>query len=72
MLHCPTANKLPHHRIAAETAGVFDVFIASQARGNRLPRQSSKAMPAILSGSGIGDVAHGQVSQAERVVKFAM
>ena len=72
MLHRSSADQLPHHPIKAELAGVVDVFVSGQPREDRLPHKTGKTMTAILSGSGVGDVVHGQLSQAERVVQFTM
>ncbi len=70
VLHRASADKLAHHRIAAQSVSVVDVFISSKAREDRLPQEADKSVPSIPTGAHIGDQTRRHVRQSQSVVQF--
>jgi hypothetical protein len=72
VLHRPPADKLAHHRIAAEPVRVIDVLVSGKARENGLAQEARETMPSVLSCARITDQTRCHVRQTKGVVQFTM
>ena len=72
MLHRPTTDDLPHHRVNPKAVGVVHVFIAREAREDRLAQEAHEPVPTILAGARIGDQLRQHVGQAKGVIQLSV
>ena len=72
LLDSPSADELPHHRIAAQPVGVVDVCAAGEAREDGLPQEPGETVPTVPAGARIGDERRPDVGRTESVVELAV